>query len=76
MRDESRRQRAEARKARIILHKTRLANRERDLSPIRGAEALTLASQLTRESYRLAGIPEPQYARREIPCRFVPWPTK
>jgi len=51
MEDVGRRQRAEARRARAVLHKTSLSPQERDLTPIRGADAVSLVMQLTRESY-------------------------
>ena len=57
-----------------MLHKTRLLRHENDLSPIFGADAVSLVLQLTRESYRLAGLAEPSYTRDRIPCRFVAWP--
>lgn len=65
--------RAKARSERMMLHKTRLGEAETDLSPIAGAEAITLVSRLTRTSYALAGRPLPTYTRGAIPCRFVPW---
>jgi hypothetical protein len=74
--DADRRKRAEARKERAILHKTTLGSQERDLSPVKGAEGIALALQLTRESYALSGQPIPQYTRAETPYRFVPWPKK
>jgi hypothetical protein len=70
--DADRRARAEARKKRAILRKTTLSEREHDLSPITGAEAVSLVDRLTRESWSLAGLPEPTYTRSEIPIRFVP----
>ncbi len=75
MDDVGRRQRAEARRARAVLYKTSLSPHERDLTPIRGADAVSLVTRLTRESYSLAGLAEPTYTRAEIPCRFVPWPA-
>jgi len=74
MEDVGRRQRAEARRARAVLHKTSLSPQERDLTPVRGADAVSLVMQLTRESYSLAGLVEPTYSRNQIPCRFVRWP--
>jgi hypothetical protein len=73
MDDVGRRQRAEVRRARASLYKTSLSFQERDLSPIRGADAISLVMHLTRESYSLAGLAEPTYTRAEIPCRFVRW---
>lgn len=74
MEDAGRRQRAAARRARAVLHKTRLSPEERDLAPVRGADAVSLVLRLTRESYSLAGLEEPKYTRDRIPCCFVPWP--
>lgn len=64
--------RAEARRERMTLRKARLGEAEVDLSPIFGADALSLVTRLTRASYSLAGISDPTYTRAEIPCRFVP----
>lgn len=41
---------------------------------VSGPEAISLVTQLTRESYGLARLPEPDYRREETPCCFVPWP--
>jgi hypothetical protein len=67
-----RQKRAEARRTRAVLNKARLNATETDLSPIWGAEAIALAVRLTMESWSLTGQPEPNYARSQIPCRFVP----
>jgi hypothetical protein len=72
MEDAKRRERAEARRSRMILHKIRLGDPEVDLSPISGAQAISLVASLTRESWSLAGHEYPTYSRREIPCRVVP----
>ena len=56
----------------MTLRKGRLQAREEDLSPIAGAEAVSLVQKLTDESWALAGLPFPSYTRAEIPCRFVP----
>jgi hypothetical protein len=66
--------RARARAARMILRKGHLGEPEADLSPVSGAEAISLVQQLTRSSYSLAGQATPKYDRANIPCRFVPWP--
>jgi hypothetical protein len=71
MDDAARRQRAEARKVRAVLNKTHLSPHEQDLSPLAGAEAVSLVRHLTHESYRLAGIAEPTYTRDQTPYRFV-----
>ncbi len=74
--DPGRRQRAEARRTRAILHRAHLGSHEMDLSPIRGADAIALAVRLTRESYGISGQPEPQYTREQTPYRFVPRRSK
>lgn len=71
MGDSTGRLRAEARRQRMILRKTRLLPEEQDLSPLRGEEAISLVTHLSRESWSLAGLEVPQYTRRNIPCRFV-----
>lgn len=70
--DTARRQRAAARTERTVLHKARLSTVEADLSPLRGAAAISLLTQLTRESWSLAGLESPSYERHRIPIRFVP----
>lgn len=71
MKDLSRRARADDRRRRANLRRTRLELDEPDPNPTRGAEALSLVTNLTRESWALAGRELPTYARHEIPCRFV-----
>ncbi|MBN2573527.1 MAG: hypothetical protein JXP73_03090 [Deltaproteobacteria bacterium] len=63
--------RAQARQSRMILRKTHLGQPEVDLSPVFGAEAVSLVQRLTRMSYSLAGQPLPVGKRAEMPCRFV-----
>lgn len=75
MSDDGRKARAEARRLRAVLHKGTLQAREHDLDPLSGPSALSLVARLTDESWSLAGLPWPSYSRREIPCRFVRWPT-
>jgi hypothetical protein len=57
-----------------MLRKSRLGPTEEDLSPVRGAEAVSLVYRLSREAWSLAGLEEPTYTRRETPWRFVPRP--
>ena len=76
MSDADRRARATARTSRVVLHKALLQDREADLCPIRGVEALSLVHALTREGWSLARLPEPTYSRADIPVRFVPGPPK
>jgi hypothetical protein len=60
-----------ARRTRAVLRKAVVQRNERDLSPLAGAEAVSLVWRLTRESWRLAGRDEPVYRRAAIPVRFV-----
>jgi hypothetical protein len=63
--------RAQARRGRMSLRKARLGDPEVDLSPVFGADAVTLVHRLTRMSYSLAGHPVPASPRAQMPCRFV-----
>jgi hypothetical protein len=58
----------------MTLRKMRLGEVEADLSPVFGAAAISLVSQLTRSSYALTRSSAPRYTRASIPCKFVPWP--
>jgi len=42
-----------------------------DLSPITGAEAISLASRLTIEAWSISGQPWPEYDRPNTPYRFT-----
>lgn len=55
----------------MVLHKTRLQGIERDFSPVRGGEAVSLVHRLTIEGWTLAGRELPAYPRARIPVRFV-----
>ena len=70
--ERARRERAEARRKTAVLRRATLGDGERDLSPILGAEALTLVTHLTRESWALSGQSIPTYSRESTPYRFVP----
>lgn len=72
MSDAARRERAEARRARAVLRKSRLGPFEADLSPVSGAEALSLVHRFTVESWALSRREQPTYTRDQIPWRFVP----
>lgn len=74
MSETDRRLRAEERRRRAVLQRAPLGEVEPDLDPISGAEAISLVTQLTRESWSLSGRPWPQYSRADTPYRFVPWP--
>lgn len=56
----------------MVLSKTRLEDAELDLNPIVGGAAITLVTQLSRESWSLAGFDYPTYERRDVSIRFVP----
>jgi hypothetical protein len=56
----------------MTLRKGRLGEPEVDLSPVSGAEAISLVYRLTRASYSIAGRPRPEYSRDRMPCKFVP----
>lgn len=69
--DPDRMARAAQRARTITIRKTTVGD-EQDLSPLRGAEAISLATQLSREAFSLAGHSPPAYDREHIPVRFVP----
>ncbi len=71
MDEAARHARAEARRRRITLRKTRLRDPELDDAPVRGAEAVSLVHRLTLESWALAGLELPTYSREATPIRFV-----
>lgn len=73
MSDSDRRRRADARRARAVLHRTSLDCSDADGdAPVTGAVAVSLAARLSRWSWSLAGRKRPAYGRSETPCRFVP----
>lgn len=76
MDDNERRRRAQIRRGRATLHKTRLEASHEDPNPIFGAEAVALVQRLTEESWALSGQLVPTYSRAEIPWRFVPRPFR
>jgi len=67
----ARAQRALARRQSMTLRRVELDDTT-DPEPIHGADAITLLTRLTRESWHLAGLPWPTYTRAETPYRFVP----
>ncbi len=70
--ERARRVRAEARRGRATLRRGTLERYEHELQAVTGAEAISLVTRLTVESWSLTGREVPQYARQAIPCRFVP----
>lgn len=55
----------------MTLRKAHLGDPEVDLTPVFGAEAISLVHLLTRMSYGLAGHALPVCAREQIPYRVV-----
>lgn len=72
MSETERRKRAEERRQRAVLRRGTLARAELDLTPVRGEEAVSLVTILTRESWSAAGLEVPTYDRAHTPIRFVP----
>lgn len=72
MKAPDRRTRAQARRGRAVIRKTQLQRVEEDLGEVRGAEAISLVTALTREGWSLSGRREPEYSRAQTPYRFVP----
>ena len=72
MGDSERRRRAEERRRTIVIRRAELHDRGPDPDPIRGAEAVSLVTRLTRESWAMAGREIPTYDRAHTPYRFVP----
>ncbi len=56
----------------MVLHKVRLGQSEVDFTPVRGAAAISLATQLTIESFSLARLDNAQHSRDHMMVRFVP----
>ena len=71
MSDAERKARADARRSRIVLHRTTLHEGEKDLDPVSGEEAISLLTTLSRQSWSMSGRPLPSYTRSEIPIAFV-----
>ncbi len=55
----------------MTLHKGHLGQPVVDPDGPFGLDAMSLAYQLSRTSYALAGQPLPVYSRNQIPCGFV-----
>jgi glycosyltransferase involved in cell wall biosynthesis len=68
----ARRARADQRRATATIRRGTLQREELDLSPVRGADAITLVTRLTREAWSLSGSTMPAYTRNSVPWRFVP----
>lgn len=70
MEDAGRKARAEARRLRANIVRTRLGADEESVD-VRGADALSLVTSLTRAAWALRGAELPSYSRAETPFRFV-----
>ncbi len=71
MRDPEAERRAVERRTRTTVRRTSLHGPHEDTDVVRGEEALSLVTRLTREGWSLAGLPFPEYERTSIPVRFV-----
>ena len=67
-----RKKRAARRAETITISKGKLGGPSVDFSPVMGSAALSLATQLSRESFSVARLDSHQYSRAETPVRFVP----
>jgi hypothetical protein len=72
MNGQSRRDRAAERGKVMVLRKGQLGQPDTDFSPVRGADAISLATRLTVESFSLAGIGSAAGSRDCVQVRFVP----
>ncbi len=70
--DRARQERAAERAKVMVIRKARLGHGEADFSPVRGAAAISLATQLTVESFSLARLGSTGHSREGIAVRFVP----
>lgn len=72
MEERARQERAAERAKVMVIHKARLGQHEMDFTPVRGAAAISLATQLTIESFSLARLENARHSRDSIAVRFVP----
>jgi hypothetical protein len=56
----------------MVIHKARLGQSELDFTPVKGAAAISLLTQLTIESFSLARLDNTQHSRERTVVRFVP----
>ncbi len=56
----------------MVIRKGRLGQPEVDFTPVRGVDAISLATRLTVESFSLAGIGSVAGSRDRLRVRFVP----
>jgi len=64
-------ERAKARQSRVTLTKLQ-GNDPGTFDEVRGAEALSLVTQLTETAWAFTRKPTPALARHELPFRFIP----
>ena len=69
-----RKARAQRRRESVTLFRSTFSSQDRDPSPTRGEEALSLVWRLTRESWSFSRREEPRYDRASTPYRFVRGP--
>lgn len=63
--------RAQERRSRILVRRTTLDD-DSDPWPVRGVEAISLVTRITRDVWNLSGKTWPSYDRKHIPIRSVP----
>jgi len=71
MSDVDRKLRAEHRRERMMIRRARFDSSESDIFPVRGIEAISLATSLTRESWSISGRQWPGYKRNDTPYLFI-----
>ncbi len=76
MSDEARQRRAQQRAAKMTLVKSQITNQAPEVAPITGPQGVSLAFELTRMSWAMAGLPMPTYTRHTIPIVFAPSPRR
>lgn len=69
--DKERKDRAKKRRQTMTVRFTTLDD-ESDPWPVRGPEAISLVTQITRDVWSLAGRPWPKYKRKDMPVRCIP----
>jgi hypothetical protein len=70
--DPARQERAALQAKAMVIRKIRLGEPELDFSPVRGAEAISLTTQLTIESFSLARLGNARHPGDSMVVRFVP----
>jgi len=69
--DRARQERAALRVKAMVIRKSRLGEPELDFTPVSGAEAISLTTRLTIESFSLARVDSARRPRGSMPIRFV-----